>query len=278
VTVIERGPAIFPKDDPEVAQVLDAVLKRDGLELLTSARALEVKKENGAVLLSVEHGGARRVLSGDQLLVAVGRVPYYAGLNLAAAGIKTDARGYVAVDERLRTNVKNIYACGDVTGQFQFTHMAAYQAGIIIRNVILGLPARTDDSCAAWTTFTRPEAAHTGYTEARARELGLFRQAVTVRLKDIDRALVDDEEEGFVKLVLGRGARLIGATMVGSKAGETIPLASLAIKEKLKARVFADLVFPYPAQAEVFKAASSALVKASLKDWMKALIKKLFLN
>ena len=278
VTVIEKGARIFPKDDPEVGAVMGRVFQRDGLEILISATALEVKKEKDSILVSVEHGGKTRTLSGDCLLVAAGRVPNTGGLNLAGAGIRTDARGYVAVDERLRTNVKNIYACGDITGQLQFTHMAAYQAGIIIRNVLLGVPASADYSGAAWTIFTSPEAAHSGYTEARARELGLFREAVTVRLDEIDRALLDGEEDGFLKLILGSGSRLIGATMVGAKAGETIPLASLAIRHKLKARAFADLVFPYPTQAEIFKRASSLVLRRSLKGWMKTLIKKLRLN
>lgn len=278
VTVVERGPRLFSRDEPEVAEVLGAVLKRDGVDILTSAKAMEVSGVNGSIMLTVEHGGRTVTLAGDCLLVAAGRVPDTSGLNLAATGVSLDARGYVAVDERLRTSVGNISACGDITGQFQFTHMASYQAGIIVRNVILGLPARADEAAAAWTTFTSPEAAHSGYTEARARELGLFTEAVTVQLKDTDRAMVDGEEEGFLKLVLGPGSRLIGATMVSRNAGETIPLAALAIKSGLKARDFAGLVFPYPTRAEVFRNASSVVLKRSLKGWMKMLIKKLRLN
>lgn len=278
VTVLERGPRLFPKDDPEVAEVMGAVLKRDGLQILTSAKALEVNKEKDSITITVELGGKTVTLAGDCLLVAAGRAPATAGLNLAAVGLSTDSRGYVAVDERLRTNVKNIYACGDITGQLQFTHMASYQAGIIVRNVILGLPARADYASAAWTTFTSPEVAHAGYTEARARELGLFAEAVTVQFKDTDRAIVDGEEEGFLKLVLGKGSRLIGATMVGRNAGETIPLASLAIKQRLKARAFAGLVFPYPTRAEIFKSASAVVLRRSLKGWIKTLVKKLLLN
>jgi len=278
VTVVERGPRLFPKDDPEVAEALGGVLRRDGVEVLLSARALAVKKDKDAITLAVEYGGRTVPLTGDCLLVATGRAPDTAGLNLAAAGVATDARGYVAVDERLRTSVKNIYACGDITGQLQFTHMAAYQAGIVIRNAILGLPAKADYSGAAWATFTSPEAAHAGYTEAQARELGLFTEAVTVQLKDTDRAIVDGEEEGFLKLVLGKGSRLLGATLVSRNAGEIIPLASLAIKQGLKARAFADLVFPYPTRAELFKSASSALLRRSLKGWMLTLIKIFRLN
>jgi len=278
VTVVERGGSLFPKDDPEVAPVMEAVFKREGMDIITSAKALEVRKENGTIILTVESGRGKKEIKGDRLMVAAGRAPCTEGLNLAGAGIKTDARGYVAVDGRLRTNIGNIYACGDVTGQFQFTHMAAYQAGVIIRNIILGLPAKTDYSGVAWTTYTSPEVAHAGYTEAAARERGLFREAVIVQLKEADRALTDGEEDGFLKLVLGRGSVLIGATMVGGKAGETIPLASLAIRNRLKARAFADLIFPYPTQAEIFKSASSVLFRRSLKGWMKALIKILFLN
>jgi len=278
VTVVEKGERIFPKDDPEAALLMEAVFKRDGIKVLKSANAILAGKENGNILLGVEDITGSRTLAGDCLLVAAGRAPHTEGLNLAGAGIRTDARGYVAVDAALRTSVKNIYACGDITGKFQFTHMAAYQAGIVLRNIILGLPARTDESRAAWTTFTSPEVAHAGFTEARARELGLFREALSVDLKNADRAITDGEEDGFLKLILGKGSRVIGATMVGSKAGETIPLASLAIRDKLKAREFADLIFPYPTQAEIFKTASAVILRRSLKGWMKTLVKKLFLN
>jgi len=278
VTIVERGERLFPKDDPEVGPLMERLLRAEGIDLRLSAAALSVKRLNGNILLETKDKYGARTLNGDCLLIAAGRRPSTAGLGLEKAGVKTDGLGYVTVDARLRTNVRNIYACGDITGPYLFTHMAGYQAGIAIRNIVLKLPARADYSNVPWTTYTSPEVAHTGYTEPRARELGLFKEAVLVPLREIDRALADSDEEGFLKVVLGRGSRIIGATLVARKAGEIIPLASLAIRRRLKARDLAGVIFPYPVEAEIFKSASVSVLKRSLKGWMKVLIRKLFLD
>jgi pyruvate/2-oxoglutarate dehydrogenase complex dihydrolipoamide dehydrogenase (E3) component len=200
-------------------------------------------------------------------------------MGLENAGIKLDQRGYVAMNNYLQTNIKNIYACGDVAGPYQFTHMAGYQAGTVIRNIVFPLKkASVNYSAVPWTTYTRPEVAHVGYTEQWAREEGLFIDSIIVELKENDRAQADNDTEGFLKLILGKNNRIIGATMVGNKAGEIIPLASLAIRNKLKATTFMTQIFSYPTEAEIFKFASLALARKSFKPWMKAIIKTLLLR
>ena len=142
--------------------------------------------------------------------------------------------------------MKNVYACGDVVGPFQFTHMAGYQAGIVVRNTIFPFKSKVDYSTVPWTTYTKPEVAHVGYTEPWARSEGIYMEKVIIDLAEIDRAKTENDEVGFLKLILGRKNRVIGATMIGEKAGEMIPLATMAIKNVLKATSLDSLIFYYP--------------------------------
>lgn len=156
--------------------------------------------------------------------------------------------------------------------------MAGYQAGIVIRNIIFHLGSKVDYSAVPWTTYTKPEVAHVGYTEPMAKELGLFKEAIVIPLDEVDRAKTENDRIGFLKLILGNKGRIIGATLVGEKAGETIPLATLAIKKKLKATTYLNMIFSYPTEAEIFKFASLKILKNSFKEWQNKLIKLIFLR
>lgn len=277
VSIVDMLPHIFVKDDPEVAPIMEKKLESEGINLFLSSKIIEVKKERKDIIVITERNGQKKEVAGDYILVALGRVPNTKDLGLENAGIKTDKKGYVVTNERLQTNVRNIYACGDVTGPYLFTHMASYQAGIIVRNIIFRLPSKVDYSGVTWTTYTKPEVAHVGYTEPWAKSLGLYKGSVVVNLEEVDRAKAEKDEIGFLKLITGKRNKLIGATVVGEKAGEMIHLATLAIKRKLKATAFINLIFSYPTEAEIFKFASSELYKRAFKGWMKKLIKALFL-
>jgi pyruvate/2-oxoglutarate dehydrogenase complex dihydrolipoamide dehydrogenase (E3) component len=279
VEIIDIAPHLFPKDDPEVAPLMEQLLRKEGIILTLSAKINQVKKNGDEITVVLEKDGITREVAGSHLLVSLGRKPITKDMGLENAGVKLDQRGYVTVNNYLRTNIKNIYACGDVTGPYQFTHMAGYQAGTVIRNIVFPLKkASVDYSTVPWTTYTRPEVAHVGYTEQWAREEGLFIDYIMVALKENDRAQADNDTEGFLKLILGKKNRIIGATMVGNKAGEIIPLASLAIKNKMKATVFMPQIFSYPTEAEIFKFASLASARKSFKPWMKTIIKTLLLR
>lgn len=277
VSIVDMLPHIFVKDDPEVAPIMEKKLESEGINLFLSSKIIEVKKERKDIIVITERNGQKKEVAGDYILVALGRVPNTKDLGLENAGIKTDKKGYVVTNERLQTNVRNIYACGDVTGPYLFTHMASYQAGIIVRNIIFRLPSKVDYSGVTWTTYTKPEVAHVGYTEPWAKSLGLYKDSTVVNLEEVDRAKAEKDEIGFLKLITGKRNKLIGATVVGEKAGEMIHLATLAIKRKLKATAFINLIFSYPTEAEIFKFASSELYKRAFKGWMKKLIKALFL-
>jgi len=279
VEIIDIAPHLFPKDDPEVAPLMEQLLQKEGIVLTLSAKINQVKKNGDEITVVIEKDGITREVAGSHLLVSLGRKPITKDMGLENAGVKLDQRGYVTVNNYLQTNIKNIYACGDVAGPYQFTHMAGYQAGIVIRNIVFPLTkASVDYSAVPWTTYTRPEVAHVGYTGQWAKEEGLFVDSIMIALKEIDRAQADNDTEGFLKLVLGKKNRIIGATMVGNKAGEIIPLASLAIRNKMKATVFMSQIFSYPTEAEIFKLASLASARKSFKPWMKAIIKTLLLR
>ncbi len=279
VEIIDIAPHLFPKDDPEVVPLMEQLLQKEGIVLTLSAKINQVKKNRDEITVVIEKNGITREVAGSHLLISLGRKPITKDMGLENAGVKLDQRGYVTVNNYLQTNIKNIYACGDVAGPYQFTHMAGYQAGIVIRNVVFPLKkASVDYSAVPWTTYTRPEVAHVGYTEQWAREEGLFIDYIMVALKENDRAQADNDTEGFLKLILGKKNRIIGATMVGNKAGEIIPLASLAIRNKMKATVFMSQIFSYPTEAEIFKLASLASARKSFKPWMKAIIKTLLLR
>jgi len=276
VEIIDMAAELFPKDDQEAGRLMESVLRGEGITFTLSSVIKEIKKNGKKISVVIEKDGKKREISGTDLLVSLGRIPDTAGIGLENAGVKTDERRYVSVNKYLQTNVKNIYACGDAAGPYQFTHMAGYQAGVVLRNIIFPLrKSAVDYSAVPWTTFTRPEVAHVGYTEQAARDKGVFKDSVMVDLKDMDRAQAENDTTGFLKLILGKKNRIIGATMVGNKAGEIIPLASMAIRSRMKATCFIPQIFSYPTEAEIFRFAGYAFARKSFKPWMKSAVQKL---
>jgi pyruvate/2-oxoglutarate dehydrogenase complex dihydrolipoamide dehydrogenase (E3) component len=277
VTIIDQNDHLFPKDDPEVWDVMKKVFIKDGVELCLECEVKSVSRKDDLKSVIVEMNGEEKTISGDALLVSAGRIPNTKGLNLEKLGVKTNDRGYIQTNNKIQTAIKNIFAAGDVTGPFQFTHMAGYQAGKVVPNAILGFGGKSSYTMVPWTTYTKPEVAHIGYTQPWAEQLGIYKESMTFPLEEIDRAKADNDRDGFLKLILGKKGKIIGATLVGEKAGEMIPLASLAIAKGLKASAFASFIFSYPTQAEIFQRISFNYLKRSFKDWMKKLIDKIFL-
>ena len=258
VTVLQRS-RVLGRDDPEAAALVLTRLRAEGVVVHEGAGVTAV---SGAVTVTLADG---RVISGSHLLVASGRVPAIAGLNLNAAGIKTGAKG-VVVDARLRTTNRRIYAIGDVAGGLQFTHVAGYQAGIVLRQVVLGLPARMRADHIPWVTYTDPELAQVGPTEAEAR--ARHGAALTVVRADFhhnDRAITEAQDAGFLKVMVVKG-RPVGATAVGHGAGEVITLWALVLSQRLKISAIAGMVAPYPTYGEVSKRAAGAYFTPRLFD------------
>lgn len=276
VTIIDFSPALFTKDDQEVGPLMEKIFTAESINLKLSTKIVAVTKHPDGIAVVIEKDGVTEEIIGDQLLVSLGRAPVTAGLGLDELGIKVDPRGYIITNKKLQTNIKNIYACGDVTGPYQFTHMAGYQAGIVIKNSLFHLGAKANYSAVPWTTYTKPEVAHVGYTEAMAREARLFKSTILVPLTDNDRAQAENDTQGFLKLIVGNRNKLIGATLVSDKAGEMMPVASLAIQQKLTPGAFMKFIFAYPSEAEIFQAASRQALRNSFKPWQAKLIKAIF--
>jgi pyruvate/2-oxoglutarate dehydrogenase complex dihydrolipoamide dehydrogenase (E3) component len=261
VTVIE-GAKAFGRDDPEAAAVVLAKMRGEGVTVMEDAPVVRVGGVEGAVEVEIKDG---RVVNGSHLLMAVGRQVSLDGLGLEAAGVEFTRKG-VTVRPDLRSSNRKIYAVGDAAGGLQFTHVAGYHAGIVIRQMLFGLPSKSATAHIPWATYTDPELAQVGPTEAEARKT--FGDALTVARFDYaenDRAQAERKTEGFVKVMVVKG-RPIGVTLVGAQAGELIGLWALAIAARLKMAAVAGTVLPYPTLGEVSKRAAGAYFSPALFD------------
>ncbi|WP_424944472.1 dihydrolipoyl dehydrogenase family protein [Aliiroseovarius crassostreae] len=261
VTVIEGAKALG-KDDPEMAAQVLTALRDEGIAIEEEALAAEVRGRDGAIEVEVKDG---RVFKGSHLLVAVGRSPNIRNLGLEHAGVETNRAG-VVVDDGLRTTNRKIYAIGDVAGGLQFTHVAGYHAGIIIRSMLFGLPSKAHTQHIPWATYTRPELAQVGLTEAQAKDQHGDRVEVArFDFAGNDRAIATGQAKGLIKVMVVKG-RPVGVSIVGPGAGEMITLWSLALANKLKMSQIAGMIAPYPTMAEVSKRAAGAYFSPRLFD------------
>ena len=252
VTVLEAFQPLA-KDDPELTSIVLDALKAEGIDIRAQVEIAEIKKSKAGVDIVLKDGS---VLSGSHLLLAAGRVPNVENLNLEAAGIEYTKRG-VSVDQGLRTTNKNVYAAGDVAGGLQFTHVAGYHAGLIIRHALFKLPIKNRTDIIPWVTYTDPELAHAGLTEVDARKT--FGENVKVlrwNFSENDRAQAEGKTKGMIKVILGRKSRIIGVSIVGAQAGELIAPWVLAVSQGLKISAFANVVLPYPTLSEIGKRAA----------------------
>ncbi|MDG1077738.1 MAG: FAD-dependent oxidoreductase [Planktotalea sp.] len=253
VTVIEGAKALG-KDDPEIAAIVLDKLRAEGVVIEEDALAGEIKGKAGAIEVHTKDG---RVFKGSHLLMAVGRKSNMDKLNLEAAGIETHRTGIV-VDDSMKTTNKKVYAIGDVAGGLQFTHVAGYQAGVIIRSALFGLPAKQSTKHIPWATYTDPELAQVGLTEAQARdEHGDKLEVVRFDIHHNDRLIAERKAYGLIKVMVLKG-RPVGVSIAGPQAGELIGMWSLAIANKLKMSQISAMVAPYPSVFEVNKRAAGA--------------------
>jgi len=262
VTVIEGAKALG-KDDPELAAVVLNTLRDEGVVIEEGAMVSEVRSDApGSVEVVAEDG---RTFKGSNLLLAIGRKSNTEKLNLDAAGIETTRTG-IKVDDSLRTTNRKVYAIGDVAGGLQFTHVAGYHAGVIIRSMLFGLPSKAKTAHIPWATYTDPELAQVGLTEAQATEThGAALEVVRFDYHHNDRAIAERKTKGFIKVMVVK-SRPVGVSIVGYQAGELINLWSLVIANKLKMSQVAAMVSPYPTIGEVNKRAAGAYFTPRLFD------------
>lgn len=255
VTLLDAADALA-QDEPECAAVVLAQLEREGVVIRTGVKILGIARAIGHLAVTLEIDGKEEHVGGTHLLVATGRKPVLDGLGLDAARIRYDAAG-IQVSRKLKTSNRRVYAIGDVAaGQPRFTHAANYQAGLVIRNALLRLPVRTDSTAIPHVTFTEPELAQTGLTEAQARARRIAFRILRWPYHDNDRAQTDRTPHGHIKVIVNKKGRILGASIVGAQAGELITAWSLAIVRRLTVRAFTDLVLPYPTLSEIGKRAA----------------------
>jgi pyruvate/2-oxoglutarate dehydrogenase complex dihydrolipoamide dehydrogenase (E3) component len=272
VTVLEAATPLA-KDDPECAAIVLDQLEREGVVIRSGVTVVRVKHASGSVGVTFEGAGGEETIEGRYLLIAAGRKPATDGLDLEVARIKYDRSG-IAVNKKLKTTNRRVYAIGDAAaGQLQFTHAANYHAGLVIRNALFRLPVKVNDDVVPWVTYTEPELAQTGVTEAQARARGIKMQILRWPYHDNDRAQAERETHGHIKVITTRKGKILGASIVGAQAGELIAMWTLAIAQGLNIRSLTGVVLPYPTLSEIGKRAAIDYFTPSLTSpWLRRII------
>jgi pyruvate/2-oxoglutarate dehydrogenase complex dihydrolipoamide dehydrogenase (E3) component/uncharacterized membrane protein YdjX (TVP38/TMEM64 family) len=253
VTVITDGAQILPKEDHDAAAVLRQRLSREGVRIITSGIIQQVSSNGSGKRVSVATDGTTHEVECDAILVSVGRKPNLEGLELDIAAVDYTSQG-VVVDNRLRTTNPRVYAAGDVCSRYKFTHAADAMARIVIANALFLARRKVTDLVIPWCTYTDPEVAHVGYYEKEARAAGFNVATITESLTDVDRAVLDGEEEGFARVHYdNKTGRILGGTLVARHAGEMINELTLAMVAKQSVSVLSSTIHSYPTQAEVWR-------------------------
>lgn len=257
VTIVSSREQILPKEDPEAALVVEKQLEADGVNILRGERAKKVEVIDGKKHLWV---GKEKIVV-DEILVSSGRVPNVHSLNLEAAGVEYTEKGIV-VNQKLQTTNKRIYGCGDVIGGYQFTHVAGYEAAVVVQNALFFPSAKADYRVIPWATFTEPELARVGLSEKQARDrYGDKIEVLKQEFADVDRAQAERATEGFAKIITTSKGEILGAHLVGPSAGELIHEIILAMKNKLPVSALTGIIHIYPTLSEVNSKAALQLKK-----------------
>ena len=274
VFLVEAEHGILPREDRDAAEMVRSALARDGVKLLCCGKDLKLAKDPSGVRLQVSsHGEGYDVLV-DQLLVAVGRAPNVEGLGLETVGVEFDKKG-VKVNDRLQTTNPRIYACGDICSPYQFTHAADFMARIVIQNALFKGRAKASSLIIPWATYTSPEIAHVGLYEKDAKAQGIKVDTFTQELSKVDRAILDGETEGFVRVHVRKGTdEIVGATVVAAHAGDLIGELTLAMKGRLGLKTIGATIHPYPTQAEAIRRTGDLYNRTRLTPLVKNLMQR----
>lgn len=273
VLLIETEHGILPREDREAADVVQKSMLRDGVKLLCCGKQLVIKNDNG-IRLSVESHGIEKDERVDQVLVSVGRSPNIENLNLEAAGVDFHEKG-ITVNDRLQTTNPMIYAAGDICSPYQFTHAADFMARIVIQNALFKGWRKASSLVIPWATYTSPEIAHVGLYEHQAQEKNIEIDTYVQRFADVDRAILESEENGFVKVHVRKGSdQILGATIVANSAGDLISEVTLAMTNRISLGKIASTIHPYPTQAEAIRKLGDQFNRTKLSQLVKSLFEK----
>lgn len=262
VTIVEMF-TILPKDDPELVDVVRRSMRDDGVDIREGVSVLRVEKTADGVAVITKTDEREERIEGTDLLLATGRAANVSALNLDAAGVRYSAKG-IEVDKRLRTSNRRIFAMGDCAGGPQFTHVAGYHAGIVIRNALFRLPAKADHRVIPWVTFASPELAQVGMTETEARKTHGDIRILRWPYHENDRARAQHQTDGLIKAIITPKGHILGAGIAGANAGELIHTWVLAMTQKVKIGAIASMIAPYPTLGEISKRAAGSFYTPSL--------------
>ena len=275
VTLLEVMPQILIREDKDAAALIQAALIRDGVSLVLGCQIAGVERDGRGTVLQVEKDEQRQAISVDAVLLGVGRAPNVEGMNLEAVGVDFDTRQGVKVDDRLQTTNPRIYAAGDICSPYKFTHMADALARIVIQNTLFVGRAKASALTVPWCTYTDPEIAHVGLYEHEAEKQGIAIQTFQQEMGQVDRAVLEGDTEGFVKIHTQAGKdTILGATIVTRHAGEMISELTLAMVGGLGLGTLARTIHAYPTQAEAIKRAADAYNRTRLTPRVKSLFTK----
>ena len=276
VTLFDQAQRLLANDDADASDLVQRALIRDGVHLELGTTIRRVVQRNGEAVVQFRRGPEAPLedVAGDRLLVATGRTPNVDGLDLARAGIQAGPRG-VVVDDRLRTGNRRVYAAGDVCSRFQFTHVADATARIVIQNALFFGRRKASALTVPWCTYTDPEVAHVGLSAEDAEKRRPAVQTISVPLSEVDRAVLDDETEGFCRMHHERG-RLLGCTIVAAHAGEMIGHVSYAIARAATLNDLSSTVYPYPTQSEALRKAGDAYRRTRLTPRLRRAFERYF--
>jgi len=274
-TIVQDWPLFLPKEERDAAQILSDAFARDGIEVRLNTRAVNVRVEDGQKLVDLVSDDYKSTVTVDAILTGTGRVPNVDDLNLEAAGVDYDTATGIRVDDFLRTGNARIYAAGDACLEHKFTHTADASARIVVRNALFLGRQRVSALTIPWCTYTDPAIAHVGLYVRQARERNIPVKTFTIPMHDVDRAIADDEETGFVKIhVRERSDRILGATIVARHAGDMINEITLAMVAGIGLRTLARVIHAYPTQADAIKQAADACNRTRLTPTIKAVARR----
>ncbi len=282
VTLVDMAPRILPNEDADVAQLMSDRLVNESVRLLTNSKAVAFQKQDDVQLMRIERDGAQQDIIFDEVIVAVGRRAHTESLGIEELGLELNPNGTVVVDKYQRTSLKHIYACGDVAGPYQFTHMASHQAWYSSVNALFGMFRKftTNYSVVPWCTFTDPEVARVGLSEDSAAQAGITFEVTRYEISHLDRAIAEDETEGFIKVLTQPGKdKILGAVIVSPHAGELITEFVMAMTHQLGLKKIMGTIHIYPTYSEMNKFVASNWRKAHAPDKllkMLPLLHKLF--
>lgn len=257
VVLIEMADRILPRSDQDISNTMTEVLESEGIKIICGQSPKKITEQGAIKTITLASG---ITVSGDQLLVAVGRRAVVNGLGLDDAGVKYTERG-IEVNAKMQTSQRHIYACGDVTGLYPLTHVAEQQAGVVIANCLFRIPKKMSYQVVPTVVYTEPECAEVGVTEEEAQDSSYA--VVRFEMKDLDRAIAERATTGFAKMIVKKG-RLVGAQVIGNHAGETIHELVLAIQNKMKLSDITGLIHAYPSYAQVNRRVAGQYFKDKL--------------